>query len=368
MDKVRIGIVGLGWWACETHIPNLRKLQGVQVAALCSRNPENIERGRKALGSGPEPLVFDDYEKLLASDAVDAVVICTPNHLHAPMTLAAVWAGKHVLVEKPLGLDPAECQAIVTEAAERKLAVQVGVELRYSDVAQAMRRLIADGAIGELAILRCDIWRQWGAPGNWRADEAQCGGLFHELGIHYIDLLSFLAGKPPLWVSAAGGVRAVSRDYDYTFTTLGYAESAPPGRKPAASETRTPLAVAAFGMCLFAAGAREEIVVEAIGTTGRLVGDVIGGRLTLWPRAGEPQDHSPKRMETKVFGFPGSLESLASFVECVRTGKSPSADAAVGEALCRACQAARRSAAKGGEKMATEAQSTQRGLERGNQT
>ncbi len=336
MDTVRIGIVGLGWWAREAHIPNLLRVEGAQVAALCSRNPENIERGRAALGGAAEPLVFDDYEKLLASDAVDAAVICTPNHLHAPMALAAVWAGKHALVEKPLGLDPAECQAIVAEAAERHLAVQVGVELRYSDVARAMRRLIADGAIGELAILRCDIWRQWGAPGSWRADAANSGGLYHELGVHYIDLLSYLAGKPPLWVSAAGGVRAVARDYDYAFTTLGYEGGA----------------VAAFGMCLFAAGAREEIAVEAIGSTGRLAGDLIGGKLTLWPRQGEPQDHSPKRAGVRVFGFPGSLESVASFVECVRTGAAPSADAAVGEQLCRACEAARRSAARGGEKAA----------------
>jgi len=334
MKPVRIGVVGLGWWACEVHIPNLLRVPGAEVRALCSRSPKNIERGRKALAGRAEPLVFDDYEKLLASDAVDAVVICAPNYLHAPMTLAAVWAGKHVLVEKPLGLDPAECQPIVAEAAERRLVVQVGVELRYSDVAQAMRRLVAAGAIGDLALLRTDIWRQWGAPGSWRADVAKSGGLFHELGVHYIDLLSFLAGGPPLWVSAAGGVRAVARDYDYAFTTLGYEGGV----------------VAAFGMCLFAAGAREEIIVEAIGTTGRLVGDIISGKLTLWPKGGEPQDHSPKRADAKVFGFPGSLESVASFIQCVRTGAKPSADAAVGEALCRACQAARRSAAQGGER------------------
>lgn len=338
MKPVRIGIAGLGWWACEVHIPNLLRVEGAEISALCSRSPENIARGRKALGAAAQPLAFDDYEKLFASDAVDAVVVCTPNYLHAPMTLAAVWAGKHVLVEKPLGLHPAGCQPIVTEAAERKLTVQVGVELRYSDVAQAMRRLIADGAIGEPALLRTEIWRQWGAPGSWRADATKSGGLYHELAIHYIDLLSFLVGKPPLWVSAAGGLRAVSRDYDYAVTTLGYEGGA----------------VASLAICLFAAGAREEIVVEAIGSEGRLLGDIISGKLTLWPKGSKPQDLSPKRPGGKIFGFPGSLESVASFVQCVRTGAQPSADAAVGEALCRACEAARRSAAQGGQKVPIE--------------
>ncbi len=347
MDAVRIGIVGLGWWACEVHIPNLLRVPGAEVRALCSRSPANVERGRKALADRAEPLVFGDYEDLLASDAVDAVVICTPNYLHAPMALAAVWAGKHVLVEKPLGLDPAECQPIVAEAAELGLVVQVGVELRYSDVAQAMRRLIAEGSIGEPALLRTDIWRQWGAPGSWRADAANSGGLFHEMGVHYIDLLSFLVGKPPMWVAAAGGLRAVARDYDYAFTTLGYEGGV----------------VAAFGMCLFAAGAREKIAVEAIGTEGRLAGDIIGGKLTLWPRQGEPQDHSPERADAKVFGFPGSLESVASFVQCVGTGAKPSADARVGADLCLICEAARRSAAAGGERITTETRSTQRRTE-----
>ena len=166
MKTVRIGVVGLGWWACDTHIPNLLQLRDVAIAALCSRKPENVQRGRQALKGQAEPFAFSDYDELLASDAVDAVVICTPNYMHSPMTLAAVWAGKHV-----------------------------GVELRYGDVAQTMRHLITEGAIGEPAIPRTDVWRQWGAPGNWRADESKCGGLFHELGVHYIDLLGFLAGQ-----------------------------------------------------------------------------------------------------------------------------------------------------------------------------
>ena len=335
MENVRIGIVGLGWWACDTHIPNILKVADAHVAALCSRNPENIERGRKALGDRAEPLAFDDYEKLLGSDAVDAVVICTPNHTHGQMTLAAVRAGKHVLVEKPLAFDPALCRTIASEAAERGVVVQVGVELRYSDVAQAMRRLVAEGAIGEPAVLRCDIWRQWGAPGAWRADENLSGGLFHELGVHYFDLLSFLVGRSPAWVAAAGGSKATGRDLDYAFATLGFDGGA----------------LASLGMCLFAAGGGNDVRVEVIGTAGRLRGEITGGSLTLIPRDGEPQDHSPERTDEPVHGFPGSLESIASFVECVRSGSKPSADAAVGEMLCRACEAARRSVGAGGEKV-----------------
>ena len=333
MDTVRIGIAGLGWWACDTHIPNLLRVPGAAVTALCSRNPENIERGRAALGDAADVAAFSDYDELLASDAADAVLVCTPNHLHGAMALAAVWAGKHALVEKPLAFDPAQCRLIADEAAQRGLAVQVGVELRYSDVAQAMRRLVAEGAIGEPALLRTDVWRQWGAPGSWRADEAQSGGLFHELAIHYFDLIGFVAGTPPQAVTASGGVKATGRDLDYTAATIGYQGGA----------------LAALSLCLFAAGGGDDVAVEVIGTESRLTGDVTAGSVRLWPRDAEPEDRSPARPDAEVFGFPGSLESVAAFVECVRTGTPPLADAAAGEQLCRVCEGARRSVAAGGE-------------------
>ena len=336
MSTVRIGIVGMGWWACDVHIPNFLQVPDAQIAALCSRNPDNIQRGRDALGDGPAPLTFSAYDELLASDAIDAIVICTPNATHGPMALAALQAGKHVLVEKPLATVPAQCAPIVAEAAARGLTLQVGVELRYADVATTMRRLIDDGAIGEPAVLHTNVWRAWGAPGSWRSSVAESGGQFHELAIHYIDLLGFLAGSPPQWTVAAGGSRVGFRDVDHAFATIGYAGGA----------------IASFGMCLFAAGGGSDITMEVIGLEGRLVGEVMGGTVRLWPKgATEPIDHSPARTDAEVKGFPGSLESARAFVECVRTGARPCADAEQGAHLCRVCEAARLSALAGGRRM-----------------
>jgi len=223
----------------------------------------------------------------------------------------------------------------VAEAEDAALVVQVGVELRYSDVATTMRRLIDEGAIGEPALVHTNVWRSWGAPGAWRADAELSGGQFHELCIHYIDLLGFLAGQPPQWATAAGGSRLGIRDVDHLFATIGYAGGA----------------VGSFGMCLFAAGGGSDITVEAIGLEGRLVGEIMGGAVTLTPKGGEPEDRSPQRAGDEVLGFPGSLESAQSFVDCIRTGAAPSADAAAGERLCCICEAARRSLAEGGKQV-----------------
>jgi myo-inositol 2-dehydrogenase/D-chiro-inositol 1-dehydrogenase len=336
MDPVRIGIVGLGWWAREVHIPNLLLTAGAAVTALCSRTPSNLEAGREALGRDAEP--FSSLAEMLAADAVDAVVVATPNHTHADLTLAALRAGRHVLVEKPLAFEPEQCQAIASEAGQRGLAVQVGVELRYGDVIRAMREAVQAGAIGQPAIVRTRVWRQWGAPGSWRADEALSGGLFHELAIHYFDVLGALADSEVESVRAVGGAKVTGRDADYVWSTLSYASGA----------------IGAVGLCLFAAGGGSDLPVEVVGTEGRLVGDVETGKLALIPREGEPEDRSPKRSGAEIHGFPGSLESVRAFVECVRTGARPEADAAVGERLCRLCNAARESFRAGGSRIPVE--------------
>ena len=338
MTTVRIGIVGMGWWACDVHIPNFLRVSDAEIAALCSRKPENIERGREALKGRADPAAFSSYDELLASDAVDAVALCTPNSTHGAMALQALRAGKHVLVEKPIATDPAECPPIVEEAERQGLVVQLGVELRYSDVVQTMRRLIGQGAVGEPAILRTNVWRQWGLLKGWRADMSCSGGLIHELAVHYIDVFNALVASPPQWASSPGGSRLGIRDVDYAFVTVGYEGGA----------------VAAFEMCLFAAGGGTDIPIEVVGPEGRLVGEVVGGTVELWPKGGEPQDHSPQRTDAEVFGFPGSLESAAAFVECVRTGARPSADAVEATRLCRVCEAARLSAQQGGKQVTIE--------------
>jgi predicted dehydrogenase len=333
VDPVRIGVVGLGWWACDVHIPNFLRVPDARIVGLCSRSRENLDRGRALLGDGPTPLLFSSYGELLASDAIDAVVVCTPNSTHASFALEALRAGKHVLVEKPLATDVADCRAVVEEAEHRGLVLQVGVELRYSDVVQTMRRLIDEGAIGQPVAARTHVWRDWGTPGGWRADVRQSGGLFFELAIHYIDLLNYLAARPPAWVAAAGGARVTGRDIDHTSVLIGYEGNA----------------LGNLSMCLFAAGAREEIPIEVAGTEGRLAGEIVGGRVEQWARQGEAEDRSPQRGDAEISGFPGSLESAAAFVECVQTGGRPLADGPGGEELCRVCDAARLSLAAGGQ-------------------
>jgi predicted dehydrogenase len=335
MSRLRIGIVGLGWWACDVHIPNLLQLPDAELAALCSRRAENRQRGLDAVDGRAEPRLVESVPELLDCDDVDAVILCTPNATHAELTLEALRAGKHVYVEKPLALDPESCAAIAGEAKKRGLTVQVGVELRFADVVRAMRQSIRAGDIGEPVLLRTELWRQWNAPHGWRSDDTHGCETLHELAVHYLDLLGAVATGPPAWVTAAGGAQVTGHQPDHALLTVGYAGGA----------------VGSVGLCLFAAGAEDAIPLEVVGTEGRLVGEILGGSLRGWTADGEERDLWPQRSEAPVFGFPGSLECLEHFVRSVREGRSPEVDAAEGERLCRLCDAARRSLGGGGRRI-----------------
>lgn len=108
---VRIGIIGVGGIANGRHIPEIQKSSGGKITAICDINEKALKATGDKLGI-PEHLRFTDYRDLIASDEVDAVEICTPNHLHVPMAVDAVKAGKPVNVEKPLSVNLDKAQPL----------------------------------------------------------------------------------------------------------------------------------------------------------------------------------------------------------------------------------------------------------------
>jgi predicted dehydrogenase len=313
VSPVRIGLIGLGRWAHDVHIPNLLQTPDCEVTALCSRSEENRERARRALKASPrETVQFDD---VLADDNVDAVIVCTPNRLHEVVAEAALKAGKHVLCEKPIALSLTGCSRLRDAQRESGKVFQTGLELRYSDVAQTVCRLVREGAVGSPSMIWCNILRDWGQFSGWRASMEQSGGIYQELACHYLDLFNWLAGSPPQRITAEGASLTGEEIVDHLWTTLRY-----PGE-----------IIANLGICIFAP-AKETIVLEIIGPEGRITADIISGKAQVWKRGGSgPEDHSPPRPpDYRFFGFPGSLESLKAFVQSIREGSEPLASLGVG--------------------------------------
>jgi predicted dehydrogenase len=158
------GIVGLGSIASRVA-QAITTVEGSTLGAVCSRDPRKAAAFAQRFGAARS---YSAYGDMLADAAVDAVYIATPNSLHAPQTILALEAGKHVLVEKPMALTVADAQRMVEVARHRARHLAVGFHLRKHPVHQEMRRSLAVGEVGE-AVFAQALW------GSYASDFWQSG-------------------------------------------------------------------------------------------------------------------------------------------------------------------------------------------------
>jgi predicted dehydrogenase len=176
---IRVCLVGCGRIA-RVHAGHLA---GHAVLSCCSRSRERAETLRAEFGG---ERVYDRYEEVLAAPGIDAVVICTPPEHHAAQAVAALAAGKSVLLEKPACLDRAELQALVQAAARHPdRLLMVAENYYYKPSLRMLRELVADGIVG--AVRRVEVRKEYGQPAiGWRSAH----GALLEGGVHFVALLS----------------------------------------------------------------------------------------------------------------------------------------------------------------------------------
>jgi predicted dehydrogenase len=190
---LKIGVIGVGSIS-EYHIKPYMKNPEAEVVALCDLNEERLKT--KGQEFGAEHL-YTDYRELLKNDEIDAVSICTWNNSHAEIAVAALEAGKHVLVEKPLSITVEEAVAVQKAAEKSNKVAQVGFVRRFGDNTKILKRFLDAGDLGELYYAKASILRRLGNPGGWFSDrERSGGGPLIDLGVHVIDLCWYLMGKP----------------------------------------------------------------------------------------------------------------------------------------------------------------------------
>ena len=201
MNSIKIGVIGAGSIS-EMHFDSYKNNPDVEIYAVCDLNLERAEEKAKKYGASK---VFTDYNELLALDELDAVSICTWNNSHAVISIAALRAGKHVLVEKPLCKTVEEAEEIQKAVHESNgKTLQVGFVRRFATNIQVLKKFIDAGDLGEIYYAKASCLRVLGNPGGWFADkERSGGGPLIDLGVHVIDLCWYLMGKPKV-VSVSG--------------------------------------------------------------------------------------------------------------------------------------------------------------------
>lgn len=193
MKKLKVGVIGTGSLA-NYHINGYKSNQNVEITALCDNNGDRAKKKAEELNITE---YYDDYNEMVKSKNIDAVSVITWNNTHAPITIAALNAGKHVLCEKPPALNAAQA-AEMHEAAKRagKL-LMFGFVRRFAQNTQLVKELINKGELGEIYYGKTGYLRRCGNPGGWFANkEISGGGSLIDLGVHIIDLSMYLMGNP----------------------------------------------------------------------------------------------------------------------------------------------------------------------------
>ncbi|GAB90844.1 Gfo/Idh/MocA family protein [Gordonia rhizosphera] len=199
---LRVGIIGCGNVALNFHVPAYQAVPAhFTVAALADPTPERLELGRTTAGLAAER-VYTDALDLIARDDIDVVDVCTPQHLHRDIVVAAARAGKHILCEKPLAATPADAQAMVEAADDADVVLGVVHNYLFFPEVVAARRLIDSGALGDVRTVVVDMLGVVDSPGatgyqpRWRHDPAAAGGGVLMDMLHGVYLAEHLLAEP----------------------------------------------------------------------------------------------------------------------------------------------------------------------------
>ncbi len=221
-QKIKVGIVGLGAIG-KVHADAYAHCADAELTALC-----DVDAGRLAEVSEKHQVKarFTDYRDLLKTD-VAAISICVGNHLHRDVAVAALRAGKHILLEKPMTLNAGQAADIVATQKKAHKVVQIGMVNRQKPEAQLIREEVQSGRLGEIYHMRAVLIRRRGIPGlgGWFTTKAVSGGgPLIDIGVHWLDLCMYLSGQwHPTRVSAMTYAKfgANMRSYKYVSMWAG---------------------------------------------------------------------------------------------------------------------------------------------------
>ena len=332
---MRVGIVGSGY-AASMHAQGLRQTPGVEIVAAASPDPEHAWVFAHTFGIRH---AFIDYRDMLEGDLLDAVTVACPNDLHCEVALAAAAAGKHVLVEKPLALNLAECDRMIAACREAGVILMYGENLCFAPQYTRARQLVESGALGHVYYVR-QVLAHSGPHADWFADvDRSGGGALIDLGSHSIAVARWLLGGRVESVSAEVGRHVHTRWArcdDHALVTL-----------------RTGRSGVAVAEASWARPGGLDSRVEVYGTKGSTAADLArGAALETYSDPGyvygsgeEPEGRGWSWAQAEEAWRDGFPQEIAHFVECVREGRRPALGGEDGrgvlEIVCAAYESAR---------------------------
>ncbi|MDD7089285.1 MAG: Gfo/Idh/MocA family oxidoreductase [Bacteroidales bacterium] len=212
-EKARVALIGSGSRG-QYHLHNLKNINHAEVVTICDPYKTNLDAGLEII---PTAKGVSDYHEVLDDKSIDGVIIATPLHMHAPITLDAMSAGKHVFCEKAMARTMDECKAIYDAYQSSDKALYFCMQRMYDEKYIQAIHMIKEGLIGDVVGMRCHWFRNadWRRPVpspdlerwiNWRLYKEYSGGLMTELGTHQLEVCNWVADKIPSEIMGMGDI------------------------------------------------------------------------------------------------------------------------------------------------------------------
>lgn len=338
-QSVRLGLIGFGRIAQMIHLKAMLRLNGAQVTAIAEPDPQ---RRTEAARLVPAAQTFESYHDLLKSDAVDAVVICLPTHLHSEAAIASFAAGKHVYVEKPLATSLDDARRVIESWKASGRVGTVGLNFRYHPLYRELKKRIEAGEIGNVVAVRTSFCAAPRTLPEWKQHRQTGGGVLLDLATHHVDLIRFIFGQEIREVSASA--RSLRSEADTASLHMRLADGT-------------------LVDTLVSMSASEDDRIEVIGDSGRLIADRFGAKSVQHFPVRRDHSHAgrvragiraitdtPRRLLAGLFppAEPSFALSLQGFVDAVQTRRTPAVTLEDGYRSLAVVNAAETSAAGAG--------------------
>ncbi len=190
---VNVGIIGCGRIANSKHMPGLASVENVRMIAFCDLDEEKALQAKEKFGT-QDAKIYTDYKELLKNDEIEVVHVCTPNRSHSFISIDALYAKKHVMVEKPMAKTAKEAREMVAAAKATGMKLTVGYQNRCRPEALELHKMVQQGRLGEIYYAKALAVRRRATP-NWGVflnEYEQGGGPLIDIGTHALDLTLYM--------------------------------------------------------------------------------------------------------------------------------------------------------------------------------
>jgi predicted dehydrogenase len=330
--QIGVGVVGYGYWG-PNLVRNFSYNQSTHVLGVSDLDPAKLELSKCHY---PDVATTSDFQELLRNPKIDAIVIATPVHTHYNLALAALKAGKHVFVEKPLAPTSEQVRRLIDEADRRNLTLMVDHTFVYTPAVRKIRELVHDGALGE--IYYYDSIRS--SLGLFQSDV----NVVWDLAVHDLSIIQYILDDEPVAVSATGSSHVEGSPENMAHITLFFNDSCV---AHVSVNWLSPIKVRQT----FIGGSRKMIVYDDVEPTEKIKvydkGITVNGssekahQLRIGYRAGDmwaPHISAKEALQTEV----------EHFVDCLRNGTTPISNGASGLRVVEILEAASRSISEQG--------------------